>query len=236
MGPLLFLLILEIFGLYLLSKKLTNTLYRVFLMIFRHRRLALPILIVILFPGTVIHELSHLFTAEILGVKTGKLQLAPESIEGEGIQVGSVELVHTDPFRRSVIGLAPFFVGLTALFILSSLLPNLWNNSIIAYNQGILFSSLSLYYLLTTIYFLFAISNTMFSSKEDMKGVIPVALVLIAFAALISLVGFRVGITPELESSLHTLLKSLVTSLAVVIGINGILTLLTGVFTRNRMW
>jgi len=155
-----------------------------------------------------------------LGVKTGKLNLAPESIEGSQIQTGSVELVQTDPFRRSVIGLAPFFVGLTALFVLSSILPNLWNNTISAYNQGILFSSLSLYYLLATLYFLFAVSTTMFASKEDMKGVIPLAIVLGMIGGALYFTGVRIGITEELTKSVTGILSAIVQSLSLVLFLN----------------
>ena len=220
MGQLLLVLIAEIFGLYLLSRRLTNQLYHTLLLLFRHRSVAIPTIIIILFPGTVIHELSHLFTAEILGVKTGKLTLAPESIEDENIPVGSVELMETDPFRRSIIGLAPFVTGLMGLIGLSWILPNLWRDTLAAYNQEVLFSSPSSYLLLLTSYLLFCISNTMFSSTEDMKGVIPLASVLGMIGAGMYVAGVRIGITGVLEEKVVAVLSAISKSLSVVLVLN----------------
>ena len=213
-------IILELFGLYLISRKLTNQLYHIFFAVFHTRSLALPFLIALLFPGTIIHELSHLFTAEILGVKTGKLTLVPESIKEERVQMGSVELTRTDPFRRSIIGLAPFLTGLTALFILSTLLPDFWNKAILAYQQNRLLSSPYSYFVLLTSYFLFCISATMFASREDMKGVIPLGIVLGILGIGIYFAGIRIGLTMELEKTIEGFLSAIAKSLSAVIFLN----------------
>jgi len=220
MGQFLLLVVVELIGLSILSQRLTNRLYRSFLMLTRHRSFAIPAIIALLFPGTVIHELSHLFTAEILGVRTGKLTLAPKSIEDENISVGSVELMETDPFRRSIIGLAPFVTGLMGLIGLSWILPNLWRDTLAAYNQEVLFSSPSSYLLLLTSYLLFCISNTMFSSTEDMKGVIPLASVLGMIGAGMYVTGVRIGITGVLEEKVVAVLSAISKSLSVVLVLN----------------
>jgi len=167
-----------------------------------------------------------------LGVKTGKLDLAPESIEEEDIRVGSVELRETDPFRRSIIGLAPFFVGLTALIGLSWILPNLWKDAVLAYNQGDLFSSFSLYLCIALTYLLFVISNTMFSSPEDMKGVVPLAIVIGILLSGTYAAGIRVGITEELSQTIIGVLGTIAQSLAMVLILNAFLLLLSTLFIR----
>jgi len=216
----LLIILLEIFGLWLVSRNLIRQIFTAIMTIFRSRPLAVSIVTALLFPGTVIHELSHLFTAEILGVRTGKLRLSPESIEGEDIRVGSVELSQTDPFRRSVIGLAPFFVGLTALFTLCPLLPNLWSDAVTACGNNALFSSPSLYLLPLVSYLLFCISATMFASSEDMKGVIPLGIVLGILGAALYMSGVRIGITGAMEKNVSTVLSALSTSLGVVLFLN----------------
>ena len=140
-------LIIELTFLYLLSRRVIGTLYRLLQMLTRSRPMAIWIVSIIFFPGTVVHELAHLFTAEILGVRTGKLTLVPESLEGNEINAGAVMIAATDPFRRTLIGLAPVYVGIIVLVATSSLtvLPIL------------------------TFYIMFAVSNSMFSSEEDMK-------------------------------------------------------------------
>jgi hypothetical protein len=237
MGQLLLLLIAELIGLYVLSRRLTQRLFMTFLVLFRHRSFAISAVTILLFPGTVIHELSHLFTAEILGVRTGKLTLAPESIEHDDINVGSVEFRETDPFRTSVIGLAPFFVGLIWLIGLSWILPNLWQDTLTAYNQGVLFSSSSLYLSLLISYLLFAISNTMFASPEDMKGVIPLVAVLGILGTAGYMAGFRVGLTGVLEKNAVAVLSAISKSLSVVLFLNLILYLTTsaGIWIIKRL-
>jgi len=220
MGYVLILMVFELIGVFMVSRRLTDKLYILFLKIFRTRSIALPILIILLFPGTIIHELSHLFTAEILGVKTGKLTLVPESIKEERMQLGGVELVPTDPFRRSVIGLAPFLIGLTALCMLSYLLPQYWFDTLFAYRTKTLFSSPSLYLLSSTIYLLFAVSATMFSSKEDMKGVIPLGIVLGILGMGMYIAGIRIGLTAELEKNTEGVLSAIARSLSAVIVLN----------------
>jgi hypothetical protein len=227
MLPLFLLITLELIGLFLLSRRVTQGIFLTIYRAFHSKSVAVSLTTFLLFPGTVIHELSHLFIAEILGVKTGKLDLAPESIEEEKIRVGSVELTKTDPFRRSVIGLAPFFIGVIALFGLSSILPNLWKETTIAFQNNTLFSSPSPYFVLLTSYVIFAISNTMFASKEDMKGVVPLAIVLVILGGAIYMAGFRIGITGELLIWTQTLLTNIAQSLGVVLVINGMILIAT---------
>jgi len=232
MLPLFLLITAEIVGLWILSQRLTKSIYTTFLLLFRHRSVAVSAITLILFPGTVIHELSHLFTAEILGVKTGKLELAPESIEEEDVQVGSVELRESDPFRRSAIGLAPFVIGLIGLIGLSSILPGLWNDTVLSYNNGVLFSSVSLYLCILVSYLLFSISNTMFASPEDMKGVVPLAIVLGILGASGYMAGFRIGVTGVLELQIVEVLQAISKSLGVVLILNAFLLLLSTLFIR----
>ena len=226
------LVLAELISLWMVSKRVTREVFRLFLLLFRHRSIAVSAITLILFPGTVIHELSHLFTAEVLGVRTGKLSLAPESIEKEDVRVGSIELSETDPFRRSIIGIAPFLVGLIALIGLSWILPNLWNDAVLAYNQGELFSSISLYLCILVSYLLFVISNTMFSSAEDMKGVIPLAFVLAIFGIGAYFAGLRVGLTGQLAVWTAEVLQNVTVSLGLVIILNAALLLFTSLALR----
>jgi hypothetical protein len=227
MLPLFLLITAEFIGLFILSRRVTRGIFLTLYRVFRLRSIAVSLTTFVLFPGTVIHELSHLFSAEILGVKTGKLELAPESIEEEDIRVGSVELTQTDPFRRATIGLAPFFIGVIALLGLSSILPNLWKETTIAFQNNTLFSSPSSYLLPLTSYLLFCISNTMFASKEDMKGVVPLAIVLGILGGAIYMAGFRVGITGGLLIWTQTLMTNIAQSLGVVLVINGMILIST---------
>lgn len=215
---LLLILLAELIILYFISRLLTKTLFTFFLFIFRARSVAISILLVLEFPGTVIHELSHLFTAGILGVKTGKLTLEPESIRGDTITTGSVAIAETDPFRRFAIGLAPMIGGIIILTTISYLLqqyvPN-WHD----------------WRFWVLGYLLFAVSNAMFSSPQDLKGFLPFAITLAIFLGAFYYLGLRIGLTGEALAVATRILTTLVNSLGVVLAVNLALWTITGLLT-----
>lgn len=215
-----FLLLFELILLYLLSRRVIQTLYSLLHMLTRSRTVAIWIVSIIFFPGTVVHELAHLFTAEILGVHTGKLTLVPESLEGTEIKAGGVMIAETDAFRRTVIGVAPVIWGVTLLTALSYWLPTLWQQTVNTINQGNALTDYSFYALFLVLYALFSVSNSMFSSKEDMKGVIPFVITVVLFAVAAYIAGFRFGLTGELLAKTTLVLETLVRSLGVVLIIN----------------
>ena len=194
----------QLIALFFLSRWLTKSLFTLFLIIFRARSVAITTLLLLTFPGTVIHELAHLFTAEVLRIPTGKLTLVPENIREERIKSGSVAIGETDPFRRYAIGLAPLFWGMIVLTATAYFLPTV--------------SSPYLFVLIA--YLLFSVSNSMFSSPEDLKGFIPFALVVGLFLAAGYYLGLRFELTGQaLEVATRTL-TTLTDSLTIVLLVN----------------
>lgn len=214
------LFVVELASLHILSQRLTQTMYNFFVSLFHSRTIAITVLTILLFPGTVVHELAHLFTAEILGVRTGKLTLVPESLEGTEIKAGAVMIAETDPLRRTLIGVAPVIWGIVTLAALSYWLPSLWQQTITAMNEGNTFTDYSSYALLLVLYALFAISNSMFSSSEDMKGVIPFMITVVLFGAAGYFAGFRLGFTDALLAGWNPVVQTLVRSLGIVLMVN----------------
>ncbi|MCX6794337.1 MAG: hypothetical protein NTY06_04525 [Candidatus Gottesmanbacteria bacterium] len=218
------LLFTELFILFFLSRRLTQGTYDLCILLFRARSVAITIITILNFPGTVIHELSHLFTAEVLGVRTGKLTLVPESIQkdpstslGTEIKAGSVMIAATDPFRRYLIGLAPIVTGLVAITAISYTLfqyvPNWGSWEVWGYWGG--------------GYLLLVISNAMFSSAEDLKGFLPFIITLGIMIAAAYVAGFRVGITGPALSVSTQILDALTKSLGGVLALNIIGIILT---------
>jgi hypothetical protein len=217
----IWILIGELIVLYFLSRRLTQALFELFLFIFRSRTIAITILLVLQFPGTVIHELAHLFTAEILRVPTGKMTLVPESIRESNIKSGSVMIAKTDPFRRYAIGLAPISAGIIVITAISYFLPGLWES--IQFSSIPLWEHVHFYWILIASYGLFSVSNAMFSSPEDLKGFPPFAFVLAILAIGAYFLGLRFTLTGNaLEVSLRTLV-TLTNSLGLVIILNIVL-------------
>ena len=227
MNPIL--LIAELTLLFFLSRRVIQTVFTVFFVLTRSRTIGIWIVTIIFFPGTVVHELAHLFTAEILGVHTGKLTLLPEGLEGPHfakaswgeaeIKAGGIMIAETDPLRRTLIGLSPVYIGIGVLTALSFFI-----RSPLAALQGVtlnnMFSSPSLYIFFFILYILFAVSNSMFSSKEDMKGVLPFTITAAIFLIAGYFAGLRIGLTNQLLTGFNLVTETLVRSLGVVIAVN----------------
>lgn len=210
----------EIIILYILTRHLTQNLYIAAFLLTKSRAISVGFLSLIFFPGTVIHELAHLFTAEILGVHTGGLTLVPEGIEQTNVRTGSVSIAQTDPLRRAVIGVAPVFVGLATLFTISYFLPTLWEQTAIDIQNGIAFSNYSIYTLLLSFYALFAVSNSMFSSHEDMEGFWPVAIVVILVFGAAYIAGIRFSLPENAVAGVSNFIQSLATNLGGAVLLN----------------
>lgn len=127
---------------------------------------------ILFLPGTFIHEISHFLTALFLFVPVGQPEFMPVRYEN-GIKLGSVPIGKTDPIRRTLVGVAPILFGLVILFLAVYLIKNIFVVGFVAFEIG----------------------NTMFSSKKDLEGVIPV----IAAGVAIGLVLYFMGVKINLE-------------------------------------
>ncbi|HEV2339720.1 MAG TPA: hypothetical protein VGT05_03045 [Patescibacteria group bacterium] len=141
--------------LFLLSREVSRSLATLFFRLTKNEKITLFLLSVILLPGVVVHELSHLLTAHLLFVKAGKMEFFPQ-VQGEHIKLGSVAVARSDPLRKLFIGVSPLLFGISLLFALSFFLSP--------------FSHTFSWQMLLFVYTLFEVGNTMFSSKKDMEG------------------------------------------------------------------
>jgi hypothetical protein len=141
--------------LFFLSRQLSKSLSQVFFSLTKSHKATITLLALFFLPGVVVHELSHLLSANLLFVRTGLVEFFPQ-VEGNTVKLGSVAVEKTDPLRRFIIGSAPllvgsFFLSLCFWYLKPFSTPISWS--------WVLFA-----------YILFEIGNTMFSSKKDMEG------------------------------------------------------------------
>lgn len=188
---LLFFLLLLTF-LFLLSQKIQTSVFNNVFILTKSKKLSIGILIVLLLPGTIIHELSHFLMATILRVQTGELTVFP-AIENDEVKAGKLFLGQTDPFRLTIIGLAPILIGLFLIYILCKLfIPDF--SYLITHNSQPTTSIMSF----VICYLLFVISITMFSSKKDLQGlIISLPIVVLIFGGL-----YFAGVRVFLENNL----------------------------------
>ena len=183
-----------------------QVLYRIFFLISKSTKASAYMLSFLFFPGSLVHELAHVFMAMILGVRIGKIDLFPK-INGEEVRLGSVEVYKSDSFRRFFIGIAPLFVGMLGIY---GALEYVENRYII-------------YYLL------FIIANNMFSSKFDMEGVMPLLVTVIFFTLVVF--GIGVQIPSEVWQKLNMMSESGTRLLMVPLALNLGVVVLGKVFT-----
>lgn len=164
-----------LFILFLLARVLHKELSSLFFRLTNSKKTTITLMAFLFFPGTLIHELAHFLSARLLFVHTGKMTLVPK-ISGDHVALGSVEIGKTDPFRRLLIGGAPFLIG-TSLILLTLYLSeyySLWGE---------------FWYSILIIYILFELGNTMFSSRKDMEG----ALLVLLFISILSIILYFLG-------------------------------------------
>lgn len=228
---------IELVGLYLISRAVIQSLYRLIVSLFRNKSIAISLVTALLFPGTVIHELSHLFTAEVVGVKTGTLTLVPESIEGQEVTTGSITIAKTNPFKRYLIGIAPLVTGLTALCALSWWMQDLFPKISQTVSQDGFAIQKHLLLFIFASYLTFAISNTMFASRQDLKDFFPFAVSIGLIIAAMYISGIRVTLTGSVLAIAEGISKWLTQSLAGVLVLNVILLILTkaGIFILRKL-
>lgn len=160
----------ELAFLFFLSKKLINSLARIFFKFHFSHKTTVNILAILFLPGTIIHELAHLLIGGVLLVPVGEMNLLPE-IHEDGVKLGSVQIGKVDPIRMSLVGVAPILFGVSGiLFILTFFNFSIWWQVILG------------------LYLIFEIGNSMFSSKRDLEGVVGflIAIVLVAGAFLVA--------------------------------------------------
>ncbi len=150
---------------------------------------------VLLLPGILIHELSHWLSAKLLGVRTGKISLWPSKGRGNQMRMGSVRVARTDPFRSSLIGVAPLISGSFAILIIGQLILGLRGLEEVLLSGEwerigeSLWASLKVPDFWLWLYLIFAISNAMLPSETDREPWRPVLL----FVGLVALLFYLTG-------------------------------------------
>ena len=157
---------------------------------------AMLLYFVLLLPGIIIHELSHWLAAKLLGVRTGKITLWPSKRRGNQMRMGSVKVGRTDPFRGSLIGLAPLISGSFAILIIGQLILGLGDlgEVLVMGDWGQIWESLLVHLQAPDfwlwLYLIFAVSNAMLPSETDREPWRPVLLFMCLAALFFLLTGW----------------------------------------------
>ncbi len=166
----------------LMKRWLSRHLYGLGLLLTGNHDIAILSYFLLLFPGVLVHELSHWLTAKLLRVRTGRISIGP-SRKGRGAtRFGAVSVAKSDPLRGSLIGLAPLLTGSALILLIAYLIFGLTVPRELAINSPIqdLLSTLWSYFSVPNfwlwVYLIFSISNAMLPSETDRQAWFSLAL------------------------------------------------------------
>lgn len=189
---------------------------------------------VVLFPGILLHELSHWVMAKILGLRTGRMRLWPSRKRGgKYLSLGSVEVARSDPVRDSLVGLAPLLVGCGVLLLVSYKV----------FDIGALFAGLGLDSIQPAqwwagirswfgkkdfwlwLYVIFCVSNAMMPSARDREPWTPVLI----FLGLTTGAFYLSGWSPQISPSVMKIARDWAYTLAYSLGFVAIIDIIWAV-------
>jgi hypothetical protein len=159
----------------------------------------------LMFPGIVLHEASHYFTAKLLGIKVTDFRLGPRRHKNaKTIELGSVTVHSGGTIRDSLIGVAPFVAGTLVLLAVSYLVLDV-NALGAAWDaqgwQGFIASARAMpktpdFWL--WLYVIFAVSNAMMPSESDRRPWLMAGLYVAGVLVLAWLLGAFSFLSPAL--------------------------------------
>ncbi len=179
------------------------------------RELSAMLYAIPLFPGIVLHEISHALAAQLLGVKVGRISLRPQ-LEDRRIQLGFVPVEKTDAVRASLIGLAPLLTGSLVIMVIGFSIFDVGVTQQALVDFDLPAIGAGLHRMLKApdfwlwAYVVFTVSNTMFPSRSDRQPWTPVLLFLLLIGLLLWLVGAGPLITSKLADSFTAAIRWLV--------------------------
>lgn len=137
---------------------------------------AIIVYAIVLFPGVLLHEMSHWLAAKLLGVRTGSMSLLPRRQPDGTLQLGYVEYYkgsNLGPIRESLIGAAPMVAGTIVILLIgfyvfgvTDLAAAVQTGDIDILTRSVS-DLLSTPFILVWIYLIFAVSNAMLPSRSD---------------------------------------------------------------------
>jgi len=189
-------LALTLVPLFLMKRWINRHIQGLGLLLMGDNETAMLLYFVLLLPGIIIHELSHWLTAKLLGVRTGEISLWPSKRPGNQMRMGSVRVARTDPFRASLIGVAPLISGSIAILIIGQLILGLGGlgEILLKGEWGQIWKSLLAHIQAPDfwlwLYLIFAVSNAMLPSETDREPWGPVLLFMCLAVLLFYLTGW----------------------------------------------
>ncbi|MCI0396749.1 MAG: hypothetical protein L0332_09395 [Chloroflexi bacterium] len=216
-------------ALLLMQRWIHRHLHGVAFLLTGNKNWAVVLYALILFPGVLLHELSHWLTANLLGVRTGAFSVIPRATSDGSIQLGYVEYYktrHLGPLRESLIGSAPLLVGTGVTLLISFFVFDAPGLAEAVQAGDIDALTLALTRLLSTndfllwLYLFFAVSNAMMPSTADRRAWPAFILFLVVAGVILYALGLREMLLTGLAGPVATVFGYLGLAFSLTIGVN----------------
>lgn len=184
---------------------------------------AIRLLFYLLLPGVLLHEGSHYIAAKLLLVRAYGIHIGIGNTRTRQVSLGSVNIARTDPIRESLVGVAPFVVGLTAIWLIVGWGFAVWPNSGLTLAET-LQRVRDYAYDWTTwldLYLIFAVSTAMIPSESDREPWGPVITIFGLGVAILFLLGWTPRVPQDFVMLARQLLDALTFALGIAVIING---------------
>lgn len=184
---------------------------------------------ILMFPGVLLHELSHWFMAKILGVRTGSLSLLPQVQPDGTVQLGYVTYYkgqNLGPIRESLVGGAPLLAGTAVILLIGSRVFSVTELVAAIQTGSIDTLTLALTNLLETndflvwLYLLFTIANAMLPSRSDRRAWPAFLLIMGILTAGVYLVGLQQVVVAGLAGPVTAVFGYLGLAFSLAIGVD----------------
>lgn len=208
---------------------------------------AIIVYAIILFPGVLLHEVSHWLTATLLRVRTGGFSLLPRRQPDGTLQLGYVEYYKSDrvgPIRESLIGGAPLVAGTLVILLIGFRVFGVTDLAAAVQTGDVdiltnaLTSLLATPFFMLWVYLIFAISNAMLPSRSDRHAWPAFLLFMAMLSVALFLVGSRTGLLDNLATPLATVFGYLGTAFSIAIAVDiifmAVIAFLENILSRVR--
>lgn len=217
----------------LLSRWISGVVQGLGLLLFDDERAALLLTFLILFPGILIHELSHWGMAWLLGMRPRQLSLWPK-MRGRRVEMGSVRMRSGGPLRDSLTGLAPLLVGSLILLLVSyrvfdaAALQRAWEGGGFGAIWDTFWAAFGVPDAWLWAYLVFAVSNAMIPSPSDRQPLLSLLLYVIIVGLFFHLIGWipRLIIPADMVARVTGALRTLTTAFAFTLALDILIALL----------
>ena len=190
---------------------------------------------ILMFPGVVLHELSHWIMAKLLGVRTGSLSLLPQVQPDGTVQLGYVTYYkgqNLGPIRESLVGGAPLLAGTAVILLIGFRVFSVSNLTAAIQTGSVDALTLALTNLLETndflvwLYLLFAIANAMLPSRSDRRAWPAFLLIMAVLTVAVYGLGLQQLVVEGLAGPITDVFGYLGLALSLAIGVDLIFMLL----------